>query len=123
MLLWTALCLSLLHGLLEILYGARCIPLQAFQTRQAAVCIEVSRQVDHPLQGILGLRVFPHLQIGVAEDAIGVTVGRIERDRLRGLSGCAGEVVSGIEDKGQVTPASPYWGRICSALPQRLSAR
>ena len=45
----------------------------------------------------------PHFQMRIAEDAIGMTIGRIECDCLGGLLGCSREVVPGIEDESQVT--------------------
>jgi hypothetical protein len=120
MLLWTSLRLPHLNSLLEIFYGTSGITLQTLQTRQAAVCIQVLLEVEHPLIGFLGLAIFPYFQMSVAEDAIGVSVGRIEFDRLGGLLGCACEVVSGVEDKGQVTPCLTVLGTDLQRLPQCL---
>src|SRR5262249_15938118 len=94
-LLWTSLRLPQLNRLLESFDGTSGIAPQTLQTRQAAVGIQISLEVEHPLKGLLRLAIFPHFQMRIAEDAIGMTIGRIEFDCLGGLLGCPREVVPG----------------------------
>ena len=69
--------LPLVHGSFEVPPGPVGIAAEAFQACQAAIRIQIPLELHHLLIGLLGLLVLAHLQVGVTEDAIGMTIGGV----------------------------------------------
>ena len=90
-------CLAIVDGPLEVRDGALHVAAQRLQARAAAQGVEILVERGHALVRALRLRVLADLQLGVPEDPEGMTVGRIQRDRLRGLGGRLCERVTGVQ--------------------------